>query len=157
MRPTPREFFTREYAQSRTVPPPVLFHFTPFEHAVMILQAEKLVGHPTISFTENPAMHYTPGPVAIIVMRDMLTSLGYKLWPYVWNREWREAEWVLASKDSQQFEWQSIVSEQVSVPVAAFYAIGYPPSWDKKFPERVGLLSGRGPAVVPFCWEEWWK
>lgn len=165
----PHGYFTREWHEKRTRDrlPRMLFHFTQPHYALRIFSMGLIKGRPTVSTSENPALHFTPGPIVFVLDPVRILKAGFTLWPYIWGNEYQEAEWVVASKDAEYYPDSEVFdSQRVLLPLRGIVALlGYPESWTAKGtrprPKLVRDLRDAarhyGIPVKTFSWDRWWK
>lgn len=157
----PSRFFTPEYlnARNRDKIPPVLFHWTQPDRAIQILRSGGIKGN-KISTTENPAMS-GPGPVVFVLNPQCILAKGLKLWPYLYGGGYlREAEWVVASPDSEEVDvgYKHINSRGlVIVPFDCVIKVGISGSNRPEIAEVAQLAQSMGLQVEgDFDWGRYW-
>lgn len=162
--PMPCEVHTLERMLARRVEdvPDILFHRTGKKSALWNAEHGVLAGRPDISLSESPTL-FAAGHIVYVVNSKAVLALGLKLWPYIWGRESREAEWTVAAPDSQVEDIgrgaTHIITSAVTIPLRGdiIEYLGWhdrigPP--DRRVIEQAETAGIK--VIGNFDWEEWW-
>lgn len=154
----PRHYYTPQRLATRKKGrhPEVLFHFTPRDRALKILEDGWIRGRPVVSVTENPSF-CCPGPVVFVLDAGCILASGYEIWPHLWQRgAEQEAEWVIARRGSisNPANRGRIITDptEISLDCVRFVGmIGIPKPFLMEAAEARGVAAGR------FEWDAWWS